>query len=119
MAIVDTGTQVADFPGISALVTILGHSEMLEEFTQLAKADYDCAMKAVRAHSVAEVTTDANARGTFPAVPAGTYYLFGRFYRLHKPVRAGGMFWNLRVDLKPGPNVIRLSVGNAAWKTGA
>ena len=118
MAFVDSGTQVADIPGISAIASLFGNTEMLTEFTQMAKADYDCAMKAVRAHSVAEMTTDANARGTFPAVPAGTYYLFGRFYRLQKPVRAGGMFWNMKVDLKPGRNVIRLSVQNAAWKTG-
>jgi hypothetical protein len=119
MAFVDSGTQVADIPGISAIASLFGNTEMLTEFTQMAKADYDCAMKAVRAHSVAEMTTDANARGTFRAVPAGTYYLFGRFYRLQKPVRAGGMFWNMKVDLKPGQNVIRLSVQNAAWKTGS
>jgi len=119
MALVDSGTQVEDFPGVKAMTSIFGQPEMLAEFTEMAKADNDCAMKAVRSHSVAQMTTDAEARGTFPRVPAGTYYLFGRFYRLHKPVRAGGMFWNLRVDLKPGQNLIRLSVANAAWKTGA
>jgi hypothetical protein len=119
MAFVDSGTQVADFPGISAIASIFGNSEMLAEFKQMAQADYDCAMNAVRAHSVAETTTDTNARATFPVVPAGTYYLFGRFYRLQKPVRAGGMFWNMKINVKPGQNVIRLSVENAAWKTGS
>lgn len=119
MALVDSGTQVEDFPGAKALVSLFGQQEMLAEFTEMARADYDCAMKAVRAHSVAQMKTDAQARGTFPRVPAGTYYLFGRFYRLQKPVRAGGMFWNLRVALKPGQNLVRLSVSNAAWKTGA
>jgi len=119
MAFVDSGTQVADIPGISAIASIFGNSEMLAEFKQLAKADYDCAMNAVRAHSFAETVTDANARATFPPVPVGTYYLFGRFYRLQKPVRAGGMFWNMKINVKPGQNVIRLSVDNAAWKTGS
>jgi hypothetical protein len=119
MALVDSGTQVEDIPGVKAMASIFGQPARLAEFTELAKADYDCAMKAVRSHSVAEITTDADARATFPKVPAGTYYLFGRFYRLQKPVRAGGMFWNLKVNLKPGQNLIRLSVANAAWKTGS
>jgi hypothetical protein len=119
MALVDSGTQVEDFPGVKAIASIFGQPEMLAEFTEMAKADYDCAMRAVRSHSIAQMTTDSQARGAFPKVPPGTYYLFGRFYRLHRPVRAGGMFWNLRIDLKPGQNLIRLSVANAAWKTGA
>jgi hypothetical protein len=73
-------------------------------------------MKAIRAHSVAELTTDSNARGSFPKVAAGRYFLFGRFYRVTKPVRAGGMLWNLRIDLKPGQNQLRLSVDDAALK---
>jgi len=73
-------------------------------------------MKAIRSHSVAEMTTDANARGTFPRVPAGTYHLYGRFYRVQKPFRGGGMVWNLRVVVKPGQNTLILTVNNAAYK---
>jgi hypothetical protein len=62
------------------------------------------------------MTTDANARGSFPSVPAGNYYLFGRFYRITKPVRGGGMLWNLNVQLKPGQNMHRLTVDDAALK---
>jgi hypothetical protein len=62
------------------------------------------------------MTTDANSRGIFPSVPAGTYYLYGRFYRVQKPVRTGGLVWNLKVEVKPGQNTTMLSVNNAAWK---
>lgn len=80
-----------------------------------AKADLECVMRAVRAHSAAEMTTDANARGTFPSVPAGTYYLYGWYYRVRKPVRAGPVAWNLKVELKPGQNTLRLSVKDAVY----
>lgn len=80
-----------------------------------AKADLECVMRAVRAHSAAEMTTDANARGTFPSVPAGTYYLYGWYYRVREPVRAGPVAWNLKVELKPGQNTLRLSVRDAAY----
>lgn len=118
MAFIDAGTQVEDIPGMSLLASMFGHGGMPAEFAKEARADFDCAMKAIRVYSVAEMTTNANARGTFPSVPAGTYYLYGRFYRLNKPVRAGGMFWNLKIELKPGQNAVRLSVNNAAWKAG-
>ena len=80
-----------------------------------AKADLECVMTAVRAHSAAEMTTDANARGTFPSVPAGTYYLYGWYYRVQEPVRAGPVAWNLKVELEPGPNTLRLAVGDAVY----
>ena len=50
------------------------------------------------------------------SVPAGTYDLYGRFYRITKPVRGGGMVWDLKLELKPGPNALTLSVANAAYK---
>jgi hypothetical protein len=112
----DAGTQVANVPGMDMISSILGHGEMPAEFAKVAKADFDCGMKAIRAHSVAEMTTDGNARGTFPGVPPGTYHLFGRFYRVTKPVRGGGVLWNLKVELKPGQNALKLSVDDAALK---
>lgn len=98
---------------------MLGGEKMAAEMAGLAKtakADFDCAMKAIRAHSVGQMTTNANARGTFPAVPAGTYYLYGRFFRTQKPVRTGGLVWNLRIEVKPGQNTKMLAVNDAAWK---
>ncbi|MFY9607785.1 MAG: hypothetical protein WAU45_04120 [Blastocatellia bacterium] len=98
---------------------MLGGEKMAAEMTGLAKsaeADFDCAMKAIRSHSVGQMTTNANGRGTFHAVPAGTYYLYGRFFRTQKPVRTGGLVWNLKVEVKPGQNTTMLSVNDAAWK---
>jgi len=116
LTLFDAGTQVEGIPGMELLTSVLGQPGAAAEFSKLAKADFDCAMKAIRSHSVADMTTDANARGSFPSVPAGNYYLFGRFYRITKPVRGGGMLWNLNLQLKPGQNVHRLTVDDAALK---
>jgi hypothetical protein len=116
LTLFDAGTQVEGVPGMELLTSILGQPGAAAEFSKLAKADFECAMKAIRSHSVAEMTTDANARGSFPGVPAGNYYLFGRFYRITKPVRGGGVLWNLNVQLKPGQNMHRLTVDEAALK---
>ena len=112
----DAGTQVGNAPGMDFLASLTGQGEDLAAFTNDRKAEFECVMKAIRAHSVAEITTDVNARGTFPSVASGTYYLFGRFYRITKPVRGGGVLWNLEIELKPGQNALILSVNNAALK---
>jgi hypothetical protein len=114
--LLDAGTQVGNVPMMDVLASLFGHKGELDEFTKERQAEFDCVMRAIRAHSVAEVTTDGNARGTFPSVPAGAYYLFGRFYRITKPARGGGVLWNLEIQLKPGPNTLALSVDNAALK---
>jgi hypothetical protein len=114
--LLDAGTQVGNVPVMDVLASLFGHKGEFDEFTKERQAEFDCVMKAIRAHSVAEVTTDANARGTFSRVPAGTYYLFGRFYRVTKPVRAGGVLWNLPLQLRLGQNTLALSVDNAALK---
>jgi hypothetical protein len=111
MAFVDGSTQVENAPVLGPMARSQTGQAMLKEL----KDQFECAMRAIRAHSAAQMTTDANARGTFPSVPAGTYYVYGRFYRVTKPVRAGGVFWNLKVRLKPGQNTMTLSVDNAAW----
>lgn len=79
------------------------------------RKELDCVMDGIKSHAVATMTTDANARGTFPNVPAGTYYVFGRFYRGGKRP-AGGMFWNHKIELRPGRNVLQLSVDKAILK---
>jgi hypothetical protein len=116
LAFLDAGTQLEKVSELGALAAAFGQPGALSEITAMSKPDLDCAMQAIRAHSVAEMTTDADAKGTFPGVPPGTYYLFGRFYRATKPVRAGAVSWNQRVTLKPGQNLLRLSVDNAALK---
>ncbi len=112
----DAGTQLGNVPLLSGMSSLLGQPGAVDDIVGSSKADFDCAMKAISAHSAAQMTTDANGSGVFPAVAAGTYYLFGRFYRVTKPVRGGGVVWNMRVTLKPGQNVLRLSVEDAALK---
>jgi hypothetical protein len=60
------------------------------------------------ASSVTTISMDANGNATFAAVPAGTYYVFGsaRFGE-------GDLLWNVRVDLTPGPQLLRLDQRNA------
>jgi len=111
----DAFGEVKNVPGMEIMTGILGGKKEDLESPE-AKAEFDCAMKAIRSHSVAQMTTDPDARGTFPSVPAGNYYLYGRFYRVQKPFRGGGMVWNLPVVVKPGQNAITLTVANAAYK---
>jgi hypothetical protein len=111
----DAFGEVKNVPGMETITGLLGGKKEDLEMSE-AKAEFDCAMKAIRSHSVAQMTTDANASGTFPRVPAGTYYLYGRFYRVQKPFRGGGMVWNLKVVVKPGVNALTLTVSNAAYK---
>ena len=77
-----------------------------------ARAQFECAQKALRAHVLAETVTDAAAKATFATVPAGTYYLFGQ-YTAGRP-----MTWDLKIELKPGNNIVNLSPKNAAWRYG-
>ncbi len=116
LAFLDATTQLEKHPLMGSIASVFGQPEAPGELAKEAKPEFDCAMKAIRAHSAAQMTTDDNARGVFPKVPAGTYYLFGRFYRIQKPVRGGGCTWNLKVTVKPGQNVLNLSVENAALK---
>lgn len=111
----DAFGEVKNVPGMEAITGLLGGKKEDLEMPE-AKAEFDCAMKAIRSHSVAQMTTDANATGTFPPVPAGTYYLYGRFYRVQKPYRGGGMVWNLKTIIRPGVNRLTLTVNNAASK---
>ncbi len=111
----DAFGEVKNVPGMDILTGMLGGKKEDLESPE-AKAEFDCAMKAIRSHSVAQMTTDANARGIFPSVPAGTYYLYGRFYRVQKPFRGGGMVWDVKVVVKPGQNTLILTVANAAYK---
>jgi hypothetical protein len=107
----------ADDKGIESFAALFGTAQRalvdawINEPARDARAEFDCAMAAIRAHAVAEMTTDAQARGEFPAVPAGVYYLFGRFH--HEGLR--GAIWNLRLALPAGRSRVGLSIDNAAW----
>lgn len=91
----------------------LGADAMPKAFQALARAQFACAVKARKAHTITETTTNTSAKGVFPKVPAGTYYLFGQFTGGHP------LIWNLKVGLKPGQNTLTISPDNAGWKFGA
>ncbi|MEP6912818.1 MAG: hypothetical protein ABI923_08695 [bacterium] len=60
------------------------------------------------APKICAVKLNGNGKGNFPAVPAGTYYLFGvtRYNNGH-------LIWSLKVNLKPGVNELVLKESNA------
>jgi len=56
---------------------------------------------------VAKTGFDANGTATFTNVPStGTFYLLAETAREHH------LIWNVRVDLKPGANSIKLDESN-------
>jgi hypothetical protein len=58
---------------------------------------------------VSRTVIDANGKAEFPAVPAGTYYVFASTRYNNQP-----FFWDLRVDLRPGANAVTLDQRNSA-----
>ncbi len=71
----------------------------------------DCAriVGAIQADSAGSIRADANGSGTFPAVPAGTYYLMISAKVSNTQVVA----WEQPVHLHPGANSITLDLSNA------
>lgn len=65
-------------------------------------------MDAIKASAASAVRADANGSGTFPGVAPGTYYLMISTRFNNQPLA-----WDQPVQLKPGPNSIALSQGNA------
>jgi hypothetical protein len=69
----------------------------------------DCrtAIAAIIADSATAVKTDADGKATLPPVPPGVYYLFGIGQYEGKP-----LVWNVKVQVKPGPNSVTLDQRN-------
>ena len=65
-------------------------------------------LDAFKANAVSAVRADANGSGTFPGVPPGTYYLM-----ISTRFNNQALAWDRAVQLKPGPNSLALSQGNA------
>ncbi len=66
------------------------------------------AFKAVQSYIASQVKLDMEGKAKFPAMPAGTFHLFGwMLYNRHHLV------WDLQVDLKPGDNGVVLDQRNA------
>jgi hypothetical protein len=62
----------------------------------------------IKASAAPAVQADASGSGTFPAVPAGTYYLM-----ISIRYNNQALTWDHAVQLKPGTNSLTLSADNA------
>jgi len=103
------------------------------------KQQYELGVQALSEHAVATVRTNGSGRGTLPAVPAGTYYVYGTtsdFVHVGDVVTVdrstvtptvtnrrqfgydSATIWNMKVALKTGQNSVTLTRANAAFVTG-
>jgi len=78
--------------------------------TVCASRTPDCQriLDAVKADAASAVRADANGAGTFPGVRPGTYYL-----SISTRYNNQSLAWSQAVQLKPGPNSLRLDQSNA------
>src|ERR1700730_13428462 len=65
-------------------------------------------LSAVAASSAGTVKVDADGNATFPAVAAGTYYVYGAVQYNKQP-----LLYDLRIDLRSGTNSVTLGERNA------
>jgi len=96
---VKSGVQVP--PGVSPRIAILqACGQRSDDCQKIARA--------VSANTATAMRADISGKATLPGVPPGTYYL-----------SASGMYnkqslyWEVRVDLKPGTNSVTLDLRNA------
>ena len=92
---------------------------------------YAVGMKVLSEHTVATAKTDIYGKASFPAVPAGTYYVYGTANQFVKTGATGTVsgntvtlndtgyqaatIWNLKVAVRVGQNVVTLTPDNAAF----
>ena len=65
-------------------------------------------LSAVAAYSAGSVKVDADGNATFPAVAAGTYYVYGAVQYNKQP-----LLYDRRIDLRSGTNSVTLGERNA------
>jgi hypothetical protein len=65
-------------------------------------------LAALNADAASAVRADSSGRGTFPGVPPGVYYLM-----ISTRYNNQALVWEQAVQLRPGPNSVTLSLGNA------
>jgi len=103
------------------------------------KQQYELGVQALTQHTVATVKTNAGGRGTLPAVPAGSYYVYGttsdfvhvgdvvtvdRSTAIPKETNRrqygydSATIWNMKISLKAGQNSVILTRSNATFVTG-
>lgn len=122
-------------PRFAILKGLSGESLIPPEVEQ----QYNLGLQALSQHLVATANTNASGRAILPAVPAGTYYLYGttsEFVKVGDVVtvdtstitptvtskRAVGYdsatIWNLKVTVNAGRNSVALTRTNAVFVTG-
>ena len=113
--------------GFSFLEALMGQSVFPEEVEQ----QYAIGVKALTDHTVATIKTNIYGRATFPAVPAGTYFVYGTGNEFVKTGSQGTIsgntvtlqdtgyaqatIWNLKVPVKAGQNSVTLTPDNASF----
>lgn len=65
-------------------------------------------LDAVNANAISAARADANGTATLPGVPPGTYYLM-----ISARYNNQSLIWGQSVQLKPGPNSLKLDQTNA------
>jgi hypothetical protein len=66
-------------------------------------------LAAISADAVSGLRSDANGKATLPGVPPGTYYLSAS-----TKIGSLNLYWNVKLDLKAGPNSLVVDQHNAA-----
>jgi hypothetical protein len=66
-------------------------------------------LAAISADAASGLRSDANGKATLPGVPPGTYYLTAS-----TKIGSLNLYWNIKLDLKAGPNTLVVDQHNAA-----
>lgn len=122
-------------PRFALLEGLSGESLIPREVEQ----QYNLGVQALSQHIVATAKTNAGGRAILPAVPAGTYYLYGttsEFVKVgdvvtvdRRPITPtvtnsrpygydSATIWNMKVTINSGRNSVALTRANAVFVTG-
>jgi hypothetical protein len=93
-----------------------GASPYIAMLKSCANRSPDClkASDAINGAGAAGTRLDATGRATFTAVAPGTYWMMGSGVLMApNPADRKVLFWDLRVELRPGANSVTLDQSNA------
>jgi hypothetical protein len=93
-----------------------GASPYVAMLKACANRSPDClkASDAINGAGAAGTRLDATGRATFTAVPPGTYWIMGSGVLMApNPADRKVLFWDVRVELRPGANSVTLDPSNA------
>jgi hypothetical protein len=93
-----------------------GASPYIAMLKSCANRSPDCykATDAINGAGAAGTRLDATGKASFTAVAPGTYWIMGSGVLMApNPADRKILFWNLRVELRPGANTVTLDQSNA------